>query len=162
MTLSICRVIARVYLAPGFPKLVDDSYSQGIPGWLASPNQDDLALTVSLAAEDSRGGIIDAPVCFGIAGPRTGLGAARCRYHPACLKAPNHYHVCELDIRESIDQMLGRDPELHRPPRLAWENLVAALQARRHSVAVDQLQALPLTVVLEQAVKEELQIAQNP
>lgn len=43
------------------------------------------------------------------------------------------------DIEDSINQMLGRDPKLHRPPRLAWGGLTDALTGTGMVVAEQEL-----------------------
>ena len=52
------------------------------------------------------------------------------------------------DIEEAIDQMLGRDPKLHRPPRLAWGGLIDALAGAGIVVSERELIDTPLTIEL--------------
>jgi hypothetical protein len=54
--------------------------------------------------------------------------------------------VDRYDIEDGINQLLGRDPQLHHPPRLAWENLIAALANAGLLVTERQLIETPLTV----------------
>jgi hypothetical protein len=153
-----CRVVAHVALVPETThhRPVDREISADLPEWLTKPQRDDLSLGVLLFTEDRHGRLIEADTSFGIAGPRNGAGAAWCRYHPTCSQGSSGYRVCALDISESIDQMLGRDPELHSPPRLAWDSLLAALWAVDLHVTVERLQAIPLAVVLGDDVEAEL------
>jgi hypothetical protein len=161
---QVRRVIARVSLTPEISRpeirrrdTFTDWISADLPAWLTNSNREDLSLGVLLSAEDRHGALIHARTSFGVAGPRSGSGAAWCRYHPACSgKEGGDYHVCALDISESIDQMLGRDPELHRPPCLAWHSLLAALLAINLTVTVEQLQAIPMTLILDNEVEAEL------
>jgi hypothetical protein len=131
------------------------------PQWLKMRQRDDLSLSVTLSAEDQHGRLIAATTSFGIAGPSIGAGAAWCRVHPACSRRFAPYRVCALDILESIDQMLGRDPALRLPPRLAWDGLLAALKAAEFPVTTEQLKAIPLTLILGDDVDAELRRVQN-
>jgi hypothetical protein len=159
---QICRVTAHVSLVPDIRHSRAAGDELNLPHWLTSPQHDDLPLSVLLSAEVQPGRQVDARTPFGIAGPRRGAGAAWCRYHPACSRGPGSYHVCALDISESINQMLGRDPALHRPPRLAWQSLLAALRAVNLYVTVEQLNEVPFFVILDDDVEVELaRIAQG-
>jgi hypothetical protein len=53
--------------------------------------------------------------------------------------------------------MLGRDPTLHRPPRVSWDNLITALGEAGVSVTEQDLIEAPLTVELAAEVKAELE-----
>jgi hypothetical protein len=66
-------------------------------------------------------------------------------------------HVSMPHIEEGINRMLGRDPTLHRPPRLAWKQLIAALAANEIHVSEDELIEIPLTVELDQEATATLQ-----
>lgn len=154
-----CRIIAHVSLVQESARNrrhVNHENSADLPEWLTTPQRGDLSLSVLLSIEDQPGHFISADTSFGIAGPRTGAGAAWCRYHPTCSRESHSYRVCALDIAESIDQMLGRDPELHSPPRLAWDSLLAALRIAELPITVERLQASPLTVILSDDVEAEL------
>jgi hypothetical protein len=143
----------------------------GEPAWLRKGAIDDLRardqleLLVRLSAEDENGRLIAAPGCFGIAGPRRGLAAITHRYRgPKLSDDPDEeeeilqrtYRKQPSDIEDSINQMLGRDPELHRPPRLAWDNLIAALAEAGILASEDELIATALEMVLEPEVQREL------
>lgn len=102
---------------------------------------------------------------LGFSGPRHGIGAIRHRYRgPQLSDDPDEhdrllhssYHVGLPDIQDAINQMLGRDPELHRPPRLAWHRLLAALASERVHVTEDELIAAPLTLQLSDEVRAEI------
>lgn len=94
---------------------------------------DRLELLVSLAARDETARQIEAEGCFGLNG-----------------------YVGLPGIAEGIDQLLGRDPKLHRPPRLAWGPLVAALAASGIHVGEEELAELPLTIELDEEVAVKL------
>jgi hypothetical protein len=66
------------------------------------------------------------------------------------------YHVGPHDIEDGVDQMLGRDPQQHRPPRLAWDGLMAALQAEGIEATEQELIDAPITVEFEPEVAAEL------
>lgn len=85
-------------------------------------------MTVTLAADLNDGRRITAGG-FGFGGPRKGVAAIWHRYRGPRLShdpAENDrllneaYHVGLPDIEDAINQMLGRDPNQHRPPRLSW------------------------------------------
>jgi hypothetical protein len=60
------------------------------------------------------------------------------------------------DIEDGINQMLGRDPTLHRPPRLSWDGLINALrEAGVPATELDLIKA-PLTIELAPEVQAEL------
>lgn len=61
------------------------------------------------------------------------------------------------DIEDLIDQMLGRNPKLHRPPRLAWGGLIGALAGAGIVVTEQELIDAPLTIEL--SPEAEVQIA---
>jgi hypothetical protein len=60
------------------------------------------------------------------------------------------------DIEDGINQMLGRDPDLHRPPRLSWDRLIKALAAEGVDATEDELINRPLTVELAPEVESDL------
>lgn len=67
-----------------------------------------------------------------------------------------NYRVGIADIEDAINQLLGRDPEQHRPPRLTWEGMIGTLGRAGISVTEEQLIALPLTVELDREVQRTL------
>jgi hypothetical protein len=89
--------------------------------------------------------------------PRHGLGAIWHRYRrwrpsrdPAKgTELLNHTTgVGLLDIEAAINQMLGRDPTQHLPPRLAWRGLVDALAGAGIAVTEQDLIGAPHTIDL--------------
>ena len=52
--------------------------------------------------------------------------------------------------------MLGRDPELHRPPRLAWDGLIAGLATEGIHADEETLIETPLTMDLAEEVRVAL------
>jgi hypothetical protein len=56
--------------------------------------------------------------------------------------------------------MLGRDPDLHRPPRLSWTNLITTLTVHGIQVTEQDLINAPLTVELRPEVRAELESRQ--
>jgi hypothetical protein len=60
------------------------------------------------------------------------------------------------DIEDGINQMLGRDPSLHRPPRLSWEKLIRSFENDGVQVTERELIAAPLTIELAPEVQAEL------
>jgi hypothetical protein len=126
---------------------------------------DNLNLNVKLIAEDDAGKRIGSQGSFKIGGGRRGLAAVWWRYHgpplPRSYRARVKrieltYKVDRTDIEDSINQMLGRDPDLHRPPLLAWHDLIVALSRVDIYVTEDALITKPLTVELDAAVQTAL------
>lgn len=60
------------------------------------------------------------------------------------------------ELYDAINQMLGRDPDQHRPPRLSWGQLIAALANVGVSVTEKELIDAPLTIELSPEVKAQL------
>lgn len=135
--------------------------------WLAAVRSpDDLNLLVSLSAEDHTGRRIDGNGCFGIGGPRRGLGAMWERYHgpplPGSQKEQNEllertYRVGKPDIEDAINQMLGRDPDLDPPPELSWCELHTNLSRAGIAVSERELVSVPLIVELDPQLVVDLQ-----
>lgn len=102
--------------------------------WMAhlrSPGRIDLL--VSLSAEDGAGRLIDAGAAFAMGG-----------------------NVARTDIEDSINQLLGKDPRQHRPPRLSWGGLIDALASAGIDATEEQLIDAPLTVELDGEVEAAL------
>lgn len=130
------------------------------------PGDDRLNIDVSLSAETSDGQrVTSGRHDFGIGGGRHGIDGVWHHYHgprpddDQDLDAyiQRHHHVGPADIEDGINQMLGRDPDLHRPPRLSWSNLIKALAEHDIQVTEDDLITVPLTVELHPEVQAELQ-----
>jgi hypothetical protein len=163
-SLGVQRVVARVDLQS---RVLEQIRVQAEAGDAGSPkrvqttnaNSESLNVYVSLSAHTSDGRHIrtDGPD-FAVAGPRRGPGAIWHRYHgprPAAIFART-YRVGPPDIEDAINQMLGRDPKLHRPPRLAWNNLITALAKAGVDVSEQALIEAPLTVELGPEVQAEI------
>jgi hypothetical protein len=130
---------------------------------LAQEGPDKLCLDVHLSAEDRDGRRIHSKgTDFGMSGPRRGIWH---RWHgpqlpPDPAEADRivlfEHRVDLNDIEDGINQMLGRDPDLHHPPRLAWHNLISALSDADITVAERDLINLPLIVELSPEVQVEL------
>jgi hypothetical protein len=174
---AVVRVIATVSLRPPIERRqMREHWEQNRdsfdgPPWLLEGLLDEgrdaerIELRVGLSAQDDAGRRIDAGGGFDIAGPRRGAGAIWHRYHGPTLpgETPEQrqlryesHRVGLPDIEDAINRMLGRDPELRRPPRLAWGRLIAALAAEGIRFEEEQLIELPLTVELEDDVLADL------
>lgn len=70
------------------------------------------------------------------------------------------YRVGGPDLQDAINQMLGRDPEQHRPPRLSWDHLIDALANVGVVVTEQELIDAPLAIELSPQVKAQLADAQ--
>lgn len=165
------RVIARVELQARVVEQIRERAKAGDPSAprvlnTTNPSADSLNIYVSLSAHTSDGRhILSEGPDFGIGGPRRGVGAIWHRYHgpPPLPEDPQeqiafleNHHVRPADIEDGINQMLGRDPELHRPPRLSWSKLIKALAEHGIQVTDQDLINAPLTVELRPDVQAEL------
>jgi hypothetical protein len=92
-----------------------------------------LELLVRLSAREDTGRQIDAEGSLGLSG-----------------------YVSVRDVEKGVDQMLGRDPALHRPPRLAWGQLIGALAAAGIVISEQELIELPLSIELDDEVAARL------
>lgn len=105
---------------------------------------------------------------MGFSAPRDGLGAIVHGYRGPKLSDDSKeqtrllmetYHVSYDDVVDHVNQMLGRDPELHRPPRLSWGDLLKALESGGIQVTEEDLLNVPLELDLSADVKEEIQVS---
>jgi hypothetical protein len=130
------------------------------------PGPGRLNVDVSLSAQTSDGQRIPSGRHdFGMGGGKHGINGVWHRYHgPQPDDADDlteyiqrNHHVGPADLEDGINQMLGRDPELHRPPRLSWTNLIKALAEHGIQVTEEDLITVPLTVDLHPEVQAELE-----
>lgn len=85
-------------------------------------------------------------------GIRRGIGAIWKRYDGPPLpddpeaqrRALDSYRVRRYDLQDAINQLLGRDPEQHRPPRLAWDALMRVLHEDGTDLGEEELIADPV------------------
>ena len=66
------------------------------------------------------------------------------------------YRVRRRDVEDAVNQMLGRDPEQHRPPRLSWETLIDRLAEAGIEVTEQQLIGLPFRCEFSAPLRAEL------
>jgi hypothetical protein len=57
----------------------------------------------------------------------------------------DEYRLRRRDIEDAVNQLLGRDPEQHRPPRLSWGLLVELLDRHGLQLTEDALIGLPFS-----------------
>lgn len=137
------------------------------PMMMTDPSGDKLNVYVSLTAHTTDGQRISSgrPE-FGMGGGRHGIHGVWHRYHGPRPGGDEqdlheyiqrHHHVGRADLEDGINQMLGRDPDLHRPRRLSWTNLIKALAEHGISVTEDELISVPLTIDLHPEVQAELE-----
>jgi len=161
---TVVRVFARVNLqSSARAELAATSDGADRRMIMLSGNSENLSLHVSLSAEDSTGRTIQtAGRDFGMSGGRRGVWH---RWHGPPLPADREeaqrialreHRVGLPDIEDGINQMLGRDPSLHHPPRLAWDNIIRALREEGVSVTERELIDAPLTINLTPEVQAEL------
>jgi hypothetical protein len=88
---------------------------------------------------------------MGAAGPSRGIAAIAKRYvgpplpedPDACGRVLDAYRVQRHDVEDAMNQQLGRDPEMHRPPRLSWGHLIELLAEHGKVVTEEELIAMP-------------------
>jgi hypothetical protein len=88
---------------------------------------------------------------MGAAGPSRGIAAITKRYAGPPLpedpdpyqSALQAYRVQRHDVEDAMNQLLGRDPEMHRPPRLSWDPLIELLAEHGKVVTEEELIAMP-------------------
>lgn len=130
------------------------------------PDQPDhLAVNAQLFAElvDGTRLHVTRPT-MGAGMPRQGVAAIWKRYSGPPLpddpdqrdRALENYRVTRRDVEDAINQLLGRDPEQHRPPRLSWEPLIELLAGHSITVNDDDLIALPFTFEFSDQLLAEL------
>lgn len=118
---------------------------------------------VSLSAGDNEGRrTASEGFDLGMTGPRRGIWH---RWHGPPLPDDREEadrlvlfeHQVDLhDVEDGINQMLGRDPTPHHPPRLSWGKLIAALDEAAVSVTERDLIEVPLTIELAPEVEADL------
>lgn len=161
---EVLQVIAFVDLEERRPRPAGSDPIGGLE-FLAS--SEFLRLSVSLSADLCNGRRIETGRRnFGIGGPRRGVGAIWHRYHgpPLAEDAEEQgellnqtYRVGRCDVQDAVNEMLGRDPMLHRPPRLAWGYLIAALAGVGTNVSEQALIEVPLVMEFASRVESELE-----
>ena len=132
-----------------------------VTGRVRSPER--LDIDASLFAETSRGRIYARTGSMGVGMWRRGMNAIWKQYRGPLPEDPEEqarvlagYRVSRHDVEDAINQLLGRDPDQHRPPRLAWEPLIDALKDAGVSVTEDELLDLPFVFELSPELAAEL------
>jgi hypothetical protein len=91
------------------------------------------------------------PARMGAAGPSRGIAAITKRYAgPPLPEDPDArrrvldaYRAQRHDVEDAMNQLLGRDPEMRRPPRLSWGPLIELLAEHGKVVTEEELIAMP-------------------
>jgi hypothetical protein len=107
------------------------------------------ATLFAVSADGSR--ITATHASMGAAGPSRGIAAITKRYAgPPLPEDPDArrrvldaYRVQRHDVEDAMNQLLGRDPEMHRAPRLSWGPLIELLAEHGKVVAEEELIAMP-------------------
>jgi hypothetical protein len=106
------------------------------------------ATLFAVSADGSR--ITATPARMGAAGPSRGIAAITKRYAGPLPEDPearrgvlDAYRVQRHDVEDAMNQLLGRDPEMHRPPRLSWDPLIELLAEHGKVVTEEELIATP-------------------
>jgi hypothetical protein len=73
-----------------------------------------------------------------------------------CDRLLESYRLGRQDIEDAVNQMLGRDPDQHRPPRLSWSPLIELLADHGVRVSEPDLIALPFRCELSPEVQDQL------
>jgi hypothetical protein len=127
---------------------------------------DRLAVLARLYAQlESGERLVADQYAIGIAMHRTGAAAIWKQYDgpPPLPSDPieqerflAEYRVQRRDVEDAVDQMFGRDPEQHRPPRLSWETLIDRLAEAGIEVTEQQLIGLPFRCEFSARLQDEL------
>jgi hypothetical protein len=113
---------------------------------------DEWQASAQLFAADQRGRrLIATHGGVGAGGQRRGIAAIWKRYAGPPLpddpearrRALAAYRVQRDDVQDAVNQLLGRDPEQHRPPRLAWDGLIRVLHEHGTDLGEEELIAMP-------------------
>jgi hypothetical protein len=142
---TVDRIIARVVQWSGVQVLVQEDNGDSDRHELSASGRaaDELHVGVRLTALTADGASVTSDRDdFGITLPRSVPRGQRSRLTARATEKLTR------DIAEAINQMLGRDPELHRPPRLAWGGLIDALGGTGIVVSEQELIDAPLTIEL--------------
>ena len=133
---------------------------------VVSDQADRLAVVARLFAVLASGErLVASRFAMGIGLRRRGSSAIWKRYvGPPALPADpdererffDEYRVRQRDIEDAVNQMLGRDPEQHRPPRLSWQTLIERLGQHGLELSEDQLIALPFCCELSARLQAQL------
>jgi hypothetical protein len=107
------------------------------------------ATLFALSTDGRRLSVTGGPM--GAGGQRRGIAAIWKRYSGPLLpdnpgarrRALEAYRVQRRDVEDAINQLLGRDPEMHRPPRLSWGPLIDLLAEHGTVVTEQELIAMP-------------------
>lgn len=114
--------------------------------------RDNWTADATLFAVSADGGrLTGTPARMGAGGPSRGIGAITKRYAgPPLPEAPDArrhvlkaYRVQRHDVEDSFNQLLGRDPEMHRPLRLSWDPLIELLARHGQVVSEEEIIAMP-------------------
>jgi hypothetical protein len=97
-----------------------------------APDAERLGLRVVLSAVLDDGRRVTEDNCLGLGGPPT---------------------MRLSDVSELLERMLGRNPESRRPPRLAWDRLLSALESIGVTSTEPELIAAPLEIRLEPSAR---------
>jgi hypothetical protein len=161
---SVRRVFARVDLqstALAELKRLGAGWLHGV--LVTSGTPESLSVYVRLSAEDSEGRrIASEGFDFGMSGPRHGIWHRRHGpplpddYEEAARIMLFEHRADVRDVEDGINQMLGRDPTLHHPPRLSWGKLIEALGEAGVPVRERDLTEAPLTIELAPDLQAEL------
>ena len=151
---TVDRIIARVMPWSGVQVLVRDDNGDSDKDDRSAftkrrRDPDKLHVSVRLTALIADGASVTSDRDdFGITLPRV-TGGQRSRGAASAIKKLTR------DIEDSINQMLGRDPKLHRPPRFAWSGLIDALAGTGIVVTEQALIDAPLTIELSPEVEAQ-------
>ncbi len=66
------------------------------------------------------------------------------------------YRLQRQDVEDAINQLLGRDPEQHRPPRLSWDLLIELLDQHGITMTEEELIATPFVFEFSDKLLAEL------
>jgi len=115
-------------------------------------SRDEWSAEATLFAVSADGSRITASHAgMGAAGPSRGVAAITKRYagpplpedSDARRRVLDAYRVQRHNVEDAMNQLLGRDSEMHRPPRLSWGPLIELLAEHGKVVSEEELIATP-------------------
>jgi hypothetical protein len=143
----------------------DDRRREGFTTSLLSPRR--LYLSVGLAADISDGRrIATSGRDFSLSTEMVEVETIRHGDHVRPIGSPSPDTstsgldpTCRVRLKEildAMDTMLGRNPDMHRPPRLAWGNLIIALDKNGVQATEPMVIAAPFVVDLRPELRAVL------
>jgi hypothetical protein len=130
----------------------------------ASPDPTRLSVSAALFADTVHGQLLASGGHLSVTMSRVGPGAIWKTYTGPPLPtdpvrrelALARYRVQSNDVRDAVNQLLGKDPEQRRPRRLGWEALIELLARHQILATEEALIDAPFSYVFSDELQAEL------